>query len=73
VNFPGAALIHIEAYDFDDFFGDDLIGACRLDLDDRFYNKEWIAIEDKPIEYRDIYHSSSTISQGVIKLWCEIH
>jgi len=52
----------IEAYDYDEFFGDDLIGISRLDLDDRFYNKEWSAIENKPIEFRDLYHPTSTIS-----------
>ena len=26
VTFPGAPILYIEAYDYDDFFGDDLIG-----------------------------------------------
>lgn len=34
---------------------------------------EWRAINDKPIEYRQIYHPSSGVSQGVIKMWCEIN
>ena len=54
-------------------FGDDLIGTTKLDLDDRFFNKEWVAIDNKPIEYRDLFHPTSTISQGVIKMWVEIH
>ena len=33
--FPGADLIEIEAYDFDDLFGDDMIGKTIVDLDDR--------------------------------------
>jgi hypothetical protein len=53
-------------------FGDDFIGKTKLDLDDRFFNKEWKGIENKPIEYRDLYHPTSSISQGVIKMWCEI-
>jgi len=73
VNFPGAPLIYIEAYDYDDFFGDDLIGISKLDLDDRFFNKEWCALETKPVEYRDLFHTSSTVTQGVVKMWCEIH
>ena len=52
----------IEAYDYDGFFGDDLIGISKIDLDDRFYSQSWLAIEDKPIEYRDLYEDSSTIT-----------
>jgi hypothetical protein len=59
VNFPGSPVVVIESYDYDDFFGDDLIGTSKLDLDDRFFNKEWCAIENKPIEYRDLFHPTS--------------
>lgn len=34
-NFPGAYPIEIYAYDYDDLFGDDLIGKTSIDLDDR--------------------------------------
>lgn len=70
--FPGAPSIEIEAYDFDDLFGDDLIGKTSIDLDDRFFNGDWQAIEEKPIEYRQIYHESTSLSQGVITCWLEI-
>jgi Ca2+-dependent lipid-binding protein len=40
-DFPGAAPITIKAYDFDDLFGDDLIGKTIIDLDDRFFCPEW--------------------------------
>lgn len=42
----------IEAYDFDDLFGDDLIGKTVVDLDDRFFSGDWQALDEKPIEYR---------------------
>ena len=71
--FPGAAPIVIKALDYDDLFGDDLIGKTIIDLDDRFFCPEWQQIEDKPIEYRQLYHPSTEISQGVIKMWVEIH
>ena len=70
--FPGAPEIEIEAYDYDDLFGDDLIGKTSIDLDDRFFNGDWQAIEEKPIEYRQIYHPSTSLSQGVITCWLEI-
>ena len=70
--FPGAPMIEIEAYDYDDLFGDDLIGKTSIDLDDRFFNGDWQSIEEKPIEYRQIYHDSTSLSQGVITCWLEI-
>lgn len=49
-SFPGASPIEIEMYDFDDLFGDDLIGKTVIDLDDRQFCPEWSSIEYKPIE-----------------------
>ena len=72
VSFPGSPVLSIEAWDYDMFFGDDMIGVTKLDFDDRFYNKQWSGIENKPIEYRNLYHHTTAISQGVIKMWCEI-
>jgi hypothetical protein len=54
--------VTIEAFDKDDFFGDSLIGLTKIDLDDRFYNKDWTGVEDKPIEYRNLMHPSTTLS-----------
>ena len=59
--------------DYDDLFGDDLIGTTIVDLEDRYFMPEWRAINDKPIEYRQIYHPSSGVSQGVLKMWVEIN
>lgn len=42
----------VEAFDFDDLFGDDLIGRTVVDLDDRFFSPDWQAMEEKPIEWR---------------------
>jgi len=55
-------MLQIDAYDYDGFFGDDLIGTTKIDLDDRYYNKEWSAIENKPIEFRDLFHPTSSIT-----------
>ena len=65
--------IKIEVMDFDDLFGDDLVGLTDIDLDDRFFNSHWSSQHDKPIEYRDLWHHSSTLSQGVISCWVEIN
>jgi len=59
-------------YDYDEIFGDDLIGTSILDLEDRYFSMEWMSLTDKPVEYRQIYHESSSISQGNIKCWLEV-
>ena len=70
--FPGAPNLEILAYDFDDLFGDDLIGKTSIDLDDRQFSPEWRAIADKPIEYRELYHPSTSLAQGTILCWLEL-
>lgn len=65
-------MLSIEAWDYDDFFGDDLIGKTKIDFDDRWYSKEWISCVNKPVETRDLYIPTSQISQGRIKMWVEI-
>lgn len=70
--FPGCPMLDVQVYDFDDLFGDDMIGETKIDLEDRFFSPEWQSIKDKPIEYRQLYHQSSSISQGVVKLWVDI-
>ena len=72
VSFPGAPPLVIEAYDYDLLFGNDLIGKTSIDLDDRFFNPKWQAIDEKPIETRELYHSSSKLNQGVIDMWLDI-
>tara|TARA_B110000285_G_scaffold139762_1_gene156426 strand:+ start:845 stop:1135 length:291 start_codon:yes stop_codon:yes gene_type:complete len=43
-NFPGCPRIDIIAYDYDDFFGNEIIGTTWLDLDDRFFCQSWATI-----------------------------
>jgi hypothetical protein len=59
--------------DYDDFFGDDFIGKTTLDLDDRYFSDKWRSMDDKPIEYRNLYHETRTISSGVIKMFVTIN
>ena len=71
--FPGCSPLQIDVYDYDEIFGDDLIGTTIIDLEDRYFTMEWQSLNDKPIEYRQIYHNSTSMSQGVVKCWCEIN
>jgi C2 domain len=71
--FPGCPMLFIDAMDYDDLFGDDLIGTTSVDLEDRYFLPEWRALHNKPVEYRQIYHPSSACSQGQLKMWVEIN
>jgi len=39
--FPGAPSLRVAAFDYDELFGDDLIGDTLIDLEDRFYSHHW--------------------------------
>jgi Ca2+-dependent lipid-binding protein len=71
--FPGALPLKLQFFDYDDLFGDDLIGESIIDLEDRFFSADWQSLKHKPIEYRQIYHKSTSVAQGVCKMWIEIH
>lgn len=72
MTFPGTKPLVIQCYDYDDLFGDDLIGTTVIDLDDRFFTPEWAAMEEKPVEQRQLYHPSTMLSQGLIEMWLDI-
>jgi len=42
--FPGCAPLQIDVMDYDDLFGDDLIGSTSVDLEDRYFLAEWRAL-----------------------------
>ena len=60
--FPGCPPLVVEVVDYDDIFSDDSIGTTSIDLEDRFFSVEWMSIKNKPIEYRQLYHPSSSVS-----------
>ena len=71
---PGASTLQIECWDDDGFDFPDLIGITKLDLEDRFYNKDWLEKypEKKPIEERTLTVPKSSAPQGVLQCWVEI-
>lgn len=41
VPFPGAPSLKIKIMDYDELFGDDLIGETIIDMDDRYFSIQW--------------------------------
>lgn len=70
--FPDSSPLEIAVWDYDVIFGDELVGTTSIDVEDRYFSVEWNSLADKPIEYRQLYHPSSSMSQGVVKCWLEI-
>ncbi|KAF0685797.1 Aste57867_22405 [Aphanomyces stellatus] len=80
--FPGASTLHLDSYDFDLIGGDDLIGSSSIDLEDRFFDKNWQALGEefktserwgpKPVEQRTLYVPTSRAPMGQLKLWIDI-
>jgi Ca2+-dependent lipid-binding protein len=62
VTLPGASTLEIECWDDDGFDFPDLIGATKIDLEDRFFNKEWKSKykEMRPIEERTLFIKKSS-------------
>jgi len=65
---PGASTLAIECWDDDGFSFPDLIGVTKIDLEDRYYNKEWRTKYPgkKPIEERTLFLAKSAAPQGVL-------
>ncbi|RLN32134.1 hypothetical protein BBJ28_00019767 [Nothophytophthora sp. Chile5] len=81
---PGASHLEIAVWDRG-LVSDELIGATTIDLEDRWFHREWQQIGEghpshgkavgglKPIEYRHLYvPQSRSTSQGFLQLWVDI-
>jgi hypothetical protein len=69
---PGASQLKISVWDHDDCFSDDLIGTTKIDLEDRFFSNKWNKLAEKPIETRTLFHKSTRLEQGTIRMWVEV-
>lgn len=49
-----------------------MIGKTRIDIENRFFSKLWRNLDGKPIETRSLYHPSTSVQQGQVRLWVEI-
>jgi hypothetical protein len=51
VTIPGASTLTIQVWDDDGIVGDDLIGETKIDLEERYFSKEWREINDTAAEH----------------------
>eukprot|EP00913_Durusdinium_trenchii_P021444 g20153.t1 len=83
VNLPEQSYFEIGLFDYQENGEDLLIGKSILDLDDRYYTREYkLMMENKkvPIEYRPLLcetidpntNDVSTISKGSLEMWIEL-
>ena len=69
---PGNSTVTIQVYDYDNLFNDDFIGETTIDIEDRYFDRKWQNLKNKPIEVRSLFHPDFESSQGSIKLWIEM-
>lgn len=75
---PGASTLTIQVWDDDGIIGDDFIGETKIDLEERFFSKQWREFNDHypdkkmPIEERVLTKKTSIAPQGVLECWIEL-
>lgn len=69
---PGKSILKIQMWDYNSFAPDSKIGTTRIDLEDRFFNEQWMALKEKPAETRPLHIRTCKRAQGYIRLWVEI-
>ena len=81
VGLPGEAELHLEVYDWDLLGFDEMIGATTIDLENRWFSKEWRAMgaaktkkepNKRPLETRTLHVPGRRAPQGKVRLWVDI-
>ena len=72
IELPGSSKLRVQVMDYDSLFSDDLIGETSIDIEDRYFDNRWQALQNKPIEVRQLYHPDFERSQGEVLMWIEM-
>ena len=72
IELPGSSKLRLQVMDYDALFSDDLVGETSIDIEDRYFDNRWQALENKPIEVRQLYHPDYEKSQGEVVMWIEM-
>jgi hypothetical protein len=62
----------VQVWDHDEYVKDDLIGETVVDLENRYFSKKWRGLKQIPLETRELFHPTSTVSRGRVKMWIEL-
>jgi len=68
---PGPSQLEIEVWDYDGI-GDDLVGKTTIDIEDRWFSKDWRRLPLKPLEERTLHNPRSAASYGKLRLWVDM-
>ena len=74
---PGASVLSIRIFDYDGFSRNDIIGKTKIDLEERYFSKDWQSYNQgkdvkMPIEERTLMLKTSAAPQGVLEWWVEL-
>jgi len=72
IELPGSSKLTIQVMDHDPIFKDELIGETSIDIENRYFDPTWQALENKPVETRTLYHPDYEKSQGKVTMWLEM-
>jgi hypothetical protein len=68
---PGPSKLEVQVWDYDGI-GDDLIGITIIDIEDRWFSRDWRRLRMKPLERRQLANPRSRASYGNIKCWVDM-
>ena len=69
---PGISQLKISLFDDDFLNADDLIGETTIDLENRYYDRNFRNLINYPVETRELYNPSLCRITGEARLWVEI-
>jgi hypothetical protein len=58
---PGISTLIIQIWDYDKFSRDELISETSIEIEDRYFSKQWRQMKHQPIETRILKHPSSRV------------
>ncbi len=58
---PGVSTLDIQIWDHDRFSKDDLMCETKIEIEDRYFSRQWRGLKEQPIETRVLKHPSSKV------------
>jgi len=68
---PGPSQLRIQVWDWDGI-GDDLIGETTIDIENRWFSRDWRRLTHKPLERRSLKNPTSDQDFGQLEMWVDI-